>query len=96
MNRKTLTILAITYNVLNICDIILTLYMRYKFDGQELNPFMASLIRLHPAYFILVKVIIGVLITTLMLKYSVRLLIYANIIISILIGYQFYTLIQVL
>lgn len=58
----------IGFNVLNIVDVLLTLWLVHTLGAVEINPLMALLIYNHPIIFVLVKLSVGFGCTLMLIK----------------------------
>ena len=61
-NPRTLLLVLVIYNVLNLADLVLT-YRSLLLGATEVNPFMKALFDIHPVWAGIVKMSIGMVVS---------------------------------
>jgi hypothetical protein len=61
-NPRTLLLVLVIYNVLNLADLVLT-YRSLLLGATEVNPFMKALFDIHPVWAGIVKMSIGMIVS---------------------------------
>lgn len=61
-NPRTLFLVLVIYNVLNLADLVLT-YRSLLLGATEVNPFMKALFDIHPVWAGIVKMSIGMIVS---------------------------------
>lgn len=83
------------FNILNVIDCLTTIIAVTVLGGTELNPIMAGIISYSPTLFLLIKLSVGLLCSgSLYVKKKYTILIFINIMYSIVILNNLYSLIS--